>query len=37
MLMASTIGVLLYVCGGGTIPLLVEWLGAGKSMGTAAG
>jgi len=36
ILMASTIGVPLYVCGGGTIPLLVEWLDAGMSMGSAA-
>ena len=34
--MASTIGVPLYTCGGGTIPLLVEWLNAGMSMGSAA-
>ncbi len=32
-LMAATIGVLLYVCGGGTIPLLQQWLVSGISMG----
>ena len=36
VLMAATIGVPLYVCGGGTIPLLVEWLHSGMSMGSAA-
>lgn len=36
VLMAATIGVPLYVCGGGTIPLLQEWLWAGMSMGSAA-
>lgn len=35
ILMAATIGVPLYVCGGGTIPLLVEWLQSGMSMGAA--
>lgn len=34
--MAATIGVPLYVCGGGTIPLLLEWLHSGMSMGAAA-
>lgn len=36
VLMAATIGVPLYVCGGGTIPLLAEWLHSGMSMGSAA-
>lgn len=36
VLMAATIGVPLYVCGGGTIPLLSEWLQSGMSMGSAA-
>jgi uncharacterized membrane protein YraQ (UPF0718 family) len=36
ILMAATIGVPLYACGGGTIPLLVEWLHSGMSMGAAA-
>lgn len=36
VLMASTIGVPLYVCGGGTIPLLQQWLVDGMSMGSAA-
>lgn len=36
VLMAATVGVPLYVCGGGTIPLLAEWLRAGMSMGSAA-
>lgn len=36
VLMAATIGVPLYVCGGGTIPLLQEWLSSGMSMGAAA-
>gem|GEM_PF-125075 len=35
-LMAATIGVPLYVCGGGTIPLLQGWLAGGMSMGAAA-
>ncbi|GIM28340.1 hypothetical protein CPJCM30710_10060 [Clostridium polyendosporum] len=34
--MAATIGVPLYVCGGGTIPLLQGWLQKGMSMGSAA-
>lgn len=33
VLMAATIGVPLYVCGGGTIPLLAEWLQSGMSIG----
>lgn len=36
VLMAATIGVPLYVCGGGTIPLLSEWMQSGMSMGSAA-
>ncbi|AAM03818.1 TPA: permease [Methanosarcina acetivorans] len=36
VLMSATIGVPLYVCGGGTIPLLLEWLRHGMSMGAAA-
>ena len=36
MLMAATIGVPLYMCGGGTIPLLQQWLVDGMSMGSAA-
>ena len=36
ILMAATIGVPLYVCGGGTIPLLQAWLLDGMSMGSAA-
>lgn len=36
VLMAATIGVPLYVCGGGTIPLLQQWLQNGMSMGAAA-
>lgn len=36
VLMAATIGVPLYACGGGTIPLLQEWLASGMSMGSAS-
>lgn len=36
VLMAATIGVPLYACGGGTIPLLQAWLMEGMSMGSAA-
>ena len=36
VLMAATIGVPLYACGGGTIPLLQQWLREGMSMGSAA-
>lgn len=36
VLMAATIGVPLYACGGGTIPLLQMWLSDGMSMGGAA-
>ena len=35
VLMAATIGVPLYACGGGTIPLLIQWLADGMSMGSA--
>ena len=35
VLMAATIGVPLYVCGGGTIPLIRDWLSRGMSMGAA--
>ena len=34
--MAATIGVPLYACGGGTIPLLQQWLHDGMSVGSAA-
>ncbi len=36
VLMAATIGVPLYACGGGTIPLIREWLAEGMSLGSAA-
>ena len=36
VLMAATVGVPLYACGGGTIPLLKEWLWEGMSIGSAA-
>ncbi len=36
VLMSATIGVPLYACGGGTIPLLREWLYSGMSMGAAS-
>lgn len=35
LLLAATIGVPLYMCGGGTIPLLVAWLDHGMSLGSA--
>lgn len=35
LLMAATVGVPLYMCGGGTIPLLQQWLASGMSMGAA--
>jgi hypothetical protein len=35
VLMAATLGVPVYMCGGGTIPLLREWLHVGMSMGAA--
>ena len=34
--MAATIGVPLYACGGGTIPLLQQWIWDGMSVGSAA-
>ena len=34
--MAATVGVPLYACGGGTIPLLQQWLWEGMSLGSAA-
>ncbi len=36
VLMASTVGVPLYVCGGGTIPILQSWLENGMSLGSAS-
>lgn len=36
VLMAAAMGVPLYACGGGTIPLLRSWLLSGMSMGAAA-
>ena len=36
VLMAATIGVPLYACGGGTIPILQQWLAEGMSMGSGA-
>jgi uncharacterized membrane protein YraQ (UPF0718 family) len=36
LLMAATIGVPLYVCGGGTIPLLISWMESGMSLGAAS-
>lgn len=36
VLMAATIGVPLYACGGGTIPLLQQWLADGMSMASAS-
>jgi len=36
VLMASTIGVPIYVCGGGTIPILQTWMANGMSLGSAA-
>ena len=36
VLMAATIGVPLYACGGGTIPLIRQWLLDGMSIGSAA-
>jgi len=36
ILMVATIGVPLYACGGGTIPLLQSWLMEGMSMGSAS-
>lgn len=36
VLIAATIGIPLYACGGGTIPLLQQWLWDGMSVGSAA-
>ena len=36
LLMTATIGVPLYVCGGGTIPLIIQWIADGMSYGSAA-
>ena len=36
LLMAATVGVPLYVCGGGTIPLLITWMGSGMTLGSAS-
>ncbi len=36
VLLAATIGVPLYACDGGTIPLLMQWLSNGMSIGSAA-
>lgn len=36
VLMMATLGVPLYVCGGGTIPILQSWLAGGMSVGSAA-
>lgn len=36
VLMAATVGVPLYACGGGTIPLLQQWIWDGMSVGSAA-
>ena len=36
VLMAATVGVPLYACGGGTIPLLQQWLADGMSMASAS-
>ena len=35
LLLAATVGVPLYVCGGGTIPMLRDWLAEGMSLGAA--
>ena len=36
ILMAASVGVPLYVCGGGTIPLLLSWMDRGMSLGSAS-
>ena len=36
VLTAAALGVPLYACGGGTIPLLHDWMLRGMSMGSAA-
>lgn len=33
--MAAALGIPLYTCGGGTIPLIAAWLGEGMSKGSA--
>lgn len=35
VLMATSLGVPLYVCGGGTVPLIKEWMRMGMSLGSA--
>ena len=35
ILMAAALGVPLYACGGGTIPLLLDWMQRGMSLGSA--
>ncbi len=35
VLMAAALGVPLYACGGGTIPLLFDWMARGMSLGSA--
>jgi len=36
VLMAAAVGVPLYACGGGTIPLLLAWMHSGMSLGSAS-
>ena len=36
ILMAAALGVPLYACGGGTVPLLLDWMHKGMGMGSAA-
>ena len=36
ILMGASIGVPLFVCGGGSIPLLIAWMHSGMSLGSAA-
>lgn len=35
VLLSATLGVPLYMCGGGTIPILISWIAAGMSHGSA--
>lgn len=35
ILLAASLGIPVYVCGGGTIPLIREWMNAGMSPGSA--
>ena len=35
VLLSATLGVPLYLCGGGTIPILITWLASGMSIGAA--